>query len=77
MKHMIKAIAELHEVDEKTVSISQWDKVCRAKELLESGVSNELEHRLDDAILNVKLITDELKSARKVRDEILHERFDI
>ena len=46
----LKALAYLHAVDEKEVSLSEWDKVCRAKELLESGVSTELEEKLDEAI---------------------------
>ena len=49
----------------------------RAKELLESGVSADLEKKLDKAIKDAKHTTDALEEARKVPDEILHKRFDI
>lgn len=73
----LKALAYLQAVDEKEVSISEWDKVCKAIELLESGVSNELEMKLDKAIKDAKHTTDTLEEARKVPDELLHKRFDI
>jgi len=57
-KNYFKAIAYLHAVDEAEVSVSEWDKVCRARELLESSVCDDLEVKLDKAIKDAKHTTE-------------------
>ncbi len=42
-----KALAYLYNIDEKEVSISEWDKICNAKELLESDVNDALQWEID------------------------------